>query len=168
MAKMILNDKTWQIRTGYPTLSDKYNAKGGILVGTEDALNGSVVKYSGTIGHYEVVSVSNPLTDIKELAGIVLATNIKLAGIYPDNKPNTPTHPGEEFNLFLNGGIAVALASGVEASTIKEGDRVYVTADGKFTNVAASNFEWPNAEFTGITDKDWNDPTIIAAEIFVR
>ncbi len=107
---LIIKDKIAQLKKGYPTVSDKYNVQGGVYVGTNtDALHfGDLLAYSGTTGHYRTLTADDAVAD---LAGICLATNVKLANRYPgDSNAKVETLPGEAFNLLVRGFIAVEIA----------------------------------------------------------
>jgi hypothetical protein len=109
---LIIKDKIQQLMIGYPTVSDKYNVSGGILAGTDNVYFGDLVKVSGTAGYFEkAVSLSS----VADIAGFVLATNVKLAEGFPGTTP--ATKPGEAFNLMINGFMAVELDSGASIET---------------------------------------------------
>lgn len=110
---LIIKNKIAQLKKGYPTVSDKYNVQGGINEGV--ALHfGDLVTYAtvgdnpaiqtgATTGHYVKMTAIN-----QKLAGIVLATNVKLANKYPgDSNASVETLKGEAFNLLVRGFIAV-------------------------------------------------------------
>lgn len=149
---LIINDKIQSLMVGYPTVSDKYNAKGGILVG--DPVNfGDVVGFSGTTGYYsKLTTVANS----KDVAGIVLATNVKLGGIYPHSTANTLTYDGEAFNLLLDGFIAVEIdnATVVEAVGDVAKKAAIKTITDEITEGAAAKLSSVNAKFstTGTVD----------------
>jgi len=107
---LIIKDKIAQLKKGYPTVSDKYNVQGGVYVGDGDALHfGDLLAYSGTTGHYVKLAAGDGVAD---LAGICLATNVKLANKYPgDSNAKVETLKGEAFNLLVRGFIAVAISS---------------------------------------------------------
>jgi len=110
---LIIKDKIQQLMIGYPTVSDKYNVSGGILAGTNNVYFGDLVKVSGTAGYFEK-AVS--LNSVAEIAGFVLATNVKLAEGFPGTTP--ATKPGEAFNLMINGFMAVELDSGASIENV--------------------------------------------------
>lgn len=144
---LILKDSVPMLMKGYPTVSDKYNVQGGILAGSESVNFGQLVKYSGTTGYYEAVSATNTVTD-GEVAGFVVATNVKLATQWPGDDSSVVTKVGEAFNLLIDGYIAVEIASDL---TIKEAEPVYCTSAGAITNVSTGNIAI-NATFTGIKE----------------
>lgn len=112
---LIIKNKIAQLKKGYPTVSDKYNVQGGVYTG-EDALHfGDLLAYSGVTGHYKKMTDESEIAD---LAGICLATNVKLANRYPgDDNSKVETLPGEAFNLLVRGFIAVAIADATAAYT---------------------------------------------------
>lgn len=170
---LIIKNKIGQLMKGYPTVSDKYNAQGGFLQGAVDVKFGDLVIFGATAGTYEGVGANIALADI---AGLVLATNVKLSLTYPATSAGVTTKPGEAFNLFLDGFIAIELDDTAVEADIKENGQVavFLTAAGKqgkftTTGVATSTDLATNWKFTGIYE---NIGTAIApkflAEIRVK
>lgn len=121
---LIIKDKIKQLMRGYPTVSDKYNVEGGIIEGTDGVNFGDMVVYGSTTGYYKKATA---LTDINEFAGFVLATNVKLEDTWgASGAPllGPVTLPGEAFNLFMNGFIAIPLISTATLAQIKNGAKV--------------------------------------------
>ena len=113
---LIIKNKIAQLKKGYPTVSDKYNVQGGIYVGDTDALHfGDLVFTSGVTGHYKKYDTTQGATN-GTLAGICLATNVKLANRYPgDSNVKVETLKGEAFNLLVRGFVAVEIADATAA-----------------------------------------------------
>lgn len=152
---LIIKDKIKQLMRGYPTVSDKYNVEGGIVEGTDGVNFGDMVVYGSTTGYYKKATA---LTDINEFAGFVLATNVKLEDTWCGENKGPVTYPGEAFNLFMNGFIAIALKSDATLAQIKNGAKVAVvlaTADVTTADKIANDtiVELPGYEFTGIYEK---------------
>ncbi len=99
-------------KKGYPTVSDKYNVFGGILEGTSaDVPFGTVVAYGSTAGYYKKAT---SLSAITQVAGIALATNVKLTAVWPDDGSTAASYKAKEaINLLTSGFIAVELDSSV-------------------------------------------------------
>lgn len=151
-------------KVGYPTVSDKYNVTGGILAGNTAVRFGDLVKFSSTKGYYEAITSTVTLADI---AGFVLATNVKLATEWPGTDESVKVLPGEAFNLVLPGSyLAIELdATAVEAN-VKANAQVYaIPATGKCTTVSASNLALPGVVFTGMVEKHGEK---LVAEIYVK
>lgn len=152
---LIIKDKIKQLMRGYPTVSDKYNVEGGIVEGDTPLAFGDMVTYGSTTGYYKKATM---LTNVDEIAGFVLATNVKLEDTWGKTNDGPITNPGEAFNLFMNGFIAIALKSGATLAQIKNGAKVAVVlATAELTtadNIAAGTIvELPDYEFTGIYEK---------------
>lgn len=143
---LIIKDKIPSMMKGYPTMSDKYNVAGGVLSGTTSVGFGELVKYSSSVGYYEAITSTVTLADI---AGFVLATNVKLANEWPAN--DAKVNPKEAFNLLLDGFIAVKLESTAVTANIKPGKACAVLLNnGKLTTSGVSTaVDLPNVEFTG-------------------
>jgi hypothetical protein len=155
---LIINKKIPMFKKGYPTMSDKYNVAGGILTGEVPVKFGSVVILSGEPGYFKA---PEGISDVKDIGGIVVATNVKLAQNWPGTE--VQVNPGEAFNLLVNGFIAVEMASvaGVVANA-----PVAVTAAGAFTSVTSGNFTLPNTVFTGLYEQQPDGSYL--AEIYVK
>ena len=145
---------------GYPTVSDKYDVVPATLSGA-DVVNGDVVMY--TTDH-SVYAKAASITTVTQLAGVVLATNVKVPSTYPAGSANVPTKAGEQFTLIVRGFVAVELDSAADLAAAVEGAPVYVTAAGKLTTVSSSNIAlgW---EFTGVTELQG---TAKLAEILIK
>lgn len=154
MSKMIIKDKISMLRKGYPTVSDKYNVTGGILQsGSADVPFGELVAYGSQVGYYKAATSIEAVGDI---AGPVLATNVKLSGVWPDENQASVVKPTEAFNLMLDGYIALPVDAGATKAQIAPGKKVaIILATGKLTTldkVAAGIVEMPGYYFTGIID----------------
>lgn len=147
---------------GYPTVSDKYNVQGGVLGGSVSSEFGKLVCFGTTPGYYEAYTGVKTLDDI---AGIVLATNVKLANEWPAK--TVTVEPGEAFNLLLDGYVAVELAADAVESNIKAGKPVAVKLEGGLltTSGVGSATDLPGYEFTGLYEKKG---ATIVAEIRVK
>lgn len=161
---LIIKDKIKQLMRGYPTVSDKYNVEGGIIEGTDSVNFGDMVAYGSTTGYYKKATT---LTSIDEFAGFVLATNVKLEDTWGKTNDGPITNPGEAFNLFMNGFIAVQLKSDATVAKITNGAKVAVVlASAEVTTAdkisASTIVELPGYEFTGIYEQQG---TILLAEV---
>lgn len=160
--------KIQMLMKGYPTVSDKYDVLPAILDGDTDVAFGEPVMFGATTGRYQAVEAA---TDVAKIAGFVLATNVKAPAVYPAT--DTPAvKPGEAFNLFVRGWIAVELADALtDVEKIVEGAPVVISlVDGALgTEAGAGVVALPGAFFTGIVE---NKGTVAApvwiAEIVVK
>ena len=142
---MIIKDKLQMLMKGFPTVSDKYNVLPAVLDGTAPVNFGDVVVYSTTDGYYTKPAT---ITAAAEVAGFVVATNVKV----PENYPGTvvQVNPGEAFNLLHSGYIAVAVDSGATDSNIAAGKKVAVLPNGKITTSGtATAIDLDGVVFTG-------------------
>ena len=142
---MIIKDKLQMLMKGFPTVSDKYNVLPAVLDGTAPVNFGDVVVYSTTDGYYTKPAT---ITAAAEVAGFVVATNVKV----PENYPGTvvQVNPGEAFNLLHSGYIAVAVDSGATDANIAAGKKVAVLPNGKITTSGtATAIDLDGVVFTG-------------------
>ena len=161
---LIIKDKIPMFIVGYPTVSDKYNITGGILMGDTPVHFGDLVKFSSTKGYYEAITSAVALTDI---AGFVLATNVKLNETWPAG--DVLVKPEEAFNLVLPGSyLAIELDSGAkEANILANKSVAVILATGKCTTEVADATApaLPNVVFTGMYEKHGSS---LVAEIYVK
>ena len=142
---MIIKDKLQMLMKGFPTVSDKYNVLPAVLDGTAPVKFGDVVVYSTTDGYYTKPAT---ITAAAQVAGFVVATNVKL----PENYPGTTiqVNPGEAFNLLHSGYLAIELDSGAVDANVAAGKGVAVLPSGKITTAGVSTaIALTNVTFTG-------------------
>ena len=142
---MIIKDKLQMLMKGFPTVSDKYNVLPAVLDGTAPVNFGDVVVYSTTDGYY---TKPTTITAAAQVAGFVVATNVKL----PENYPGTTiqVNPGEAFNLLHSGYLAIELDSGAVDANVAAGKGVAVLPSGKITTAGVSTaIALTNVTFTG-------------------
>ena len=137
-----------KLMVGYPTVSDKYDVGPAVLEGSTAIYPGDVVMYGTASGAYKAASSLSAMTDI---AGIAVATNVKVPSAYPAPQGPVAYQPGEAFNLLVRGFVAVALDADAVLANAKEGATVYLTAAGKCTTVSTNNIATP-WKFMGITE----------------
>lgn len=162
---LIIKDKLPSFIVGYPTVSDKYDVLPAVLDGTSPVKFGDLVINSTTNGYYIKPTTITAATNI---AGFVLATNVKLAEDWPGK--TVQVNPGEAFNLLFKGFMAVALDSTVTIAEIVPGAQVAVTATGGVVEAKTSGtFNVPNTYFSGQYENvGTTDSPKYIAEIYVR
>lgn len=160
---LIIKNALPKFKVGYPTVSDKYNVTGGVLAGETPVKFGDLVKFSATKGYYEAITGA---VTVDEIAGFVLATNVKLAIDYPGTK--VETLPGEAFNLTLPMSyMAIKLDTTAVEGDIKANKQVYaIAATGKCTTVSTSNLALPGVVFTGEYER--GSDGLLVAEIYIK
>lgn len=165
MSKMIIKDKISMLRKGYPTVSDKYDVAGGILKSNSaDVEFGDVVAYDSVVGYYKNAA---GIAAITEIAGITLATNVKLGGSWPDDGSSaTVIKKTEAFNLLMNGFIAIKLDDSVETETVSAVAAVgTITTD---TDIVAGKKYYTrasNADGIGYLNDGTNKYTLVASPV---
>ena len=153
MSLILGKDGVQKLMVGYPTVSDKYDVGPAVLEGASPVLPGDVVMFGSASGSYKPAA---SLTAMTEVAGIVLATNVKVPNEYPAPTGPVAVNPGQAFGLLVRGFVAVKLDASAVLTDAKEGAKVYITAAGKLTTVSASNIETP-WKFMGITELHGSD-----------
>lgn len=166
---LILNNKVNKFIKGFPTVSDKYNVSGAILMGDAPVQFGDMVKLGSQTGYFTAVTSSNTLAEASDIGGIVLGTNVKLAEDYPGK--TVQVNVGEAFNLLINGFVAIQLDSGAKIEEVKPNASVYFTANGGFTTATATNKVGaiPSTVFTGEYENvGTTEAPVYLAEIYVK
>lgn len=163
---LIINKKIQELMIGYPTVSDKYNVAPAVLAGSTPVKFGDAVKFSSTAGYFE--AIGSALSSAADVAGFVVATNVKLATGFPGT--DSLTQPGEAFNLLVNGFMAIELDSGATLASATPNSAVHVIlATGKMTTVdkysEGTIVPLANCVFTGVTELQG---TKKVAEIYVK
>lgn len=138
-----------KLMVGYPTVSDKYDVGPAVLEGSTPIYPGDVVMFGSASGSY--LPASSLAAFDGKVAGIALATNVKVPNAYPAPKGPVAYQPGEAFNICVRGFIAVAMDADAVLADAKEGAKVYLTSAGKVTTVSTSNIETP-WRFMGIAE----------------
>lgn len=142
-----------KLMVGYPTVSDKYDVGPAVLEGSTQVYPGDVVMYGSAAAQYKAASSLSSMADI---AGICLATNVKVPAQYPAPAGPVAYNEGEAFGLLVRGFVAVKLDASAVLANAVEGATVYVTSAGKITTVSTSNIATP-WKFTGISELHGSD-----------
>lgn len=142
---LIIKGDITKLKAGYPTISDKYDVKGGVLEGTKTLAYGQLVKLGSATGYYQAVDGDQTISAATDIAGIRLAVNVKLINTYP-GKGQALTYPGEAFDLCFRGFLAVPVTFTYTAdeegqttnrdaafAKLAANQKVYVTTAGAFT-----------------------------------
>lgn len=153
MSLILGKDGVQKLMVGYPTVSDKYDVGPAVLEGSAAVLPGDVVMFGSASGSYKPAA---SLTAMTQVAGIVLATNVKVPSEYPAPAGPVAVNPGEAFGLLVRGFVAVKLDASANLADAKEGAIVYITSAGKLTTVSTSNIATP-WKFMGITELHGSD-----------
>lgn len=159
---LIIKDKIPMFMVGYPTMGDKYNITGGILAGSDPVKFGDLVMFADG-GYYKKV---NNATSVNDIAGFVMATNVKLAEGFATNV--VQVNPHEAFNLVLGGSWLAVETEEADGDDIKPNGAVYVDlSNGKLyasTGEGHTN-TLPGVVFTGTYELHG---TKVVAEIIVK
>lgn len=143
-----------KLMVGYPTVADKYDVFPAVLD------NASAAVYPGDVvvvtADHSVYEAASSIADFKDVAGIVIATNVKVPTAYPAPAGPVAFQPGEAFGLCKRGFIAVKLDADAVLANATENAPVFITAAGKITTVSTSNIATP-WKFTGVSELHGSD-----------
>lgn len=153
MSGLILNKSITKMIAGYPTVSDKYNVQGGILSGSTAAKFGDLLGYGSNAGYYTKPASFSAATDV---AGVLLATNVKLSLSWPAPTGSVTTAVGDALNILVDGFVAMKLDSGATEAQIANGKQAaLILATGLLTTadkVTTGIVLMPGYYFTGMFD----------------
>lgn len=138
-----------KLMVGYPTVSDKYDVVPATLE-SGTAHNGDVMMHGTSHSLYKVAA--STISAAKQIAGILLATNVKVPSSYPAPAGSVATNAGEAFNLIVRGFVAVELDADAVVANAKEGAPVYCTPAGKLTTESGNSAVELPWKFTGVTE----------------
>lgn len=149
---LIINKKIRELMKGYPTISDKYDVAPAVLEGATSVKAGELVVFGSETGRYAAPTTSST---VAKIAGIVLATNVKVPKTYPATAGEQTYAADDAFNLMFRGAIAVELDGGATIANVVEGAKVAAlfTAGhvGAFTTSGTTSAtDIPDCYFTGI------------------
>lgn len=169
---LILKDSLTPLMKGYPSVSDKYNVRGATLSSeSEIGYFGNIVTFKGD-GYFKVASETSKITSANQVAGVLLATNVKLVtDFFGGASAKAETRPGEAFNLLIGGYVAleVDVAEDSKASDALalcvEGVDAKITANGKVSTTGTIDCGW---KFTGVTCIDDNGTPLAEVVVFPR
>lgn len=154
---LIIKNKLQSLMRGYPTVSDKYDVAPAVLEGDTAVKAGAPVALTSVAGRYTAVGSS---TTISQIAGFVLASNVKVPNVYPASTDDQTYVSGEAFNLMIKGFIAVPVTL-ASAETITNGQAAYIIIGGAsagmitvsgHTETGGTATQLPGAYFTGETE----------------
>lgn len=112
---------------------------------------GDILVYTGKTQVYKTIDTTeSAATYAGKVAGIALATNVKLDRYFPQSTDDKINFVGGEHGAnVIQGEVAVALYGAAPS----EGDKVYYNVAQKaFTKVSEGMLECPRFVFTGITE----------------
>ena len=139
---MIIGRKLPQLKKGYLTVSDKYDVEGAIAAA--DLVDGMAVVIDSVNANTYKPAAANA-TDV---AGFVLATNVKIDETQWPAGETLTTKAGQVFNLMTKGFIAVEVDPSVVAD-VKNGVSVVAKDNGTFTTTGTPI---NGAKYTGVTE----------------
>lgn len=172
---LIIKNKIQELMQGYPTISDKYDVAPAVLDGESTAVKaGQLVSMGTTAGRYTNLKTGSGITTaaLAQIAGFVLATNVKVPNTYPASTADQTYVAGDAFNLMIRGFIAVPLGAkfvddtngATERGKVKNGVQLAVFLDGPLAGQmtyhgatdgetsAKTAVDVPGAYFTGLTE----------------
>lgn len=171
---LIIKNKIQELMQGYPTISDKYDVAPAVLEGDTAVKAGQLVSMGTTAGRYTNLKTGSGITTaaLAQIAGFVLASNVKVPNTYPASTVDQTYVAGDAFNLMIRGFIAVPLATkfadetqgATEREKVKNGGQVAVFLDGPLAGQmtyhgatdgqtsAKTAVDVPGAYFTGLTE----------------
>lgn len=137
-----------KLQLGYERNASQIKTRAFTVAATETdgILPGDLLAVTGVTQVYKKLAAQNDI-----IAGIALATNVKVDPMFPQSEGDVAFKPGEKGAALIYGDIAVKL----HGTAPTEGDKVYYNLTQKaFTKDDAGNVAFPGARFTGETEGD--------------
>lgn len=149
MSKLILGQSGFDhLVLGYENNASQVKTRAFTVAATETngIVPGTLLACTAASQVYKELTVST-----EKIAGIALATNIKVDPLFPQSATEVAFKAGEHASALIYGEIAVKLYGTAPA----EGDPVYYDLTNKaFTKTSTGNVAIPGARFMGRTDGD--------------
>ena len=149
MNKLILGkDGFSKLKLGYERNVNQIETRAFTVAATETngILPGDLLVCTSATQVYKKATAADDI-----VAGIALATNVKVDQYFPQSEDGVPFMPGDKGAALIHGDIAVKLYGNAPA----EGDAVYYDLVNKaFTTTSTDNLALPGARFTGETEGD--------------
>jgi len=148
MAKLILGQSGFdQLVLGYETNASQIKTRAFTVAASETngIVPGTLLACTSTSQVYKELTSGS-----EKIAGVALATNIKVDPLFPQSPTEVPFAAGEHASALIYGEIAVKLYGTAPV----EGDAVYYDLTNKaFTKTSGGgNVEIPGARFMGKTN----------------
>jgi hypothetical protein len=147
MSKLILGQAGFdQLALGYETNVSQIKTRAYTVAATETngIVPGDLLACTANTQVYKVLTSAT-----EKIAGIALATNVKVDPLFPQSATEVKFMPGDHGAALIYGEMAVKLYGTAPA----EGDKVYYDLTQKaFTKTSTDNVEVPGARFMGRTN----------------
>ena len=142
-----------RLAIGYPVNINDVDVKPVTVANTAPETGivpGSLLVFTETAG---LVTAVDPLasadTLANKIAGIAMATNVKLDTVFPQSSGDVAWLRGQALGCAVNGEIAVKLTG---SAPVPGAAVYYDIASGAFTATKGTNLALPNMKFTGNTE----------------
>ena len=154
MAKIYGASGFSQLKLGYEVnVNDTIRKTGTVHADeTEGIMPGQLLVATDVAQVYKTVdSLKSAGSFTNKIAGIALATNVKLDPLFPQSPNGVPFMPGEQVACLIQGEVAVKFTGTAPV----EGAPVYFDITNQaFTSTVGSNLALSNMRFTGVTEGD--------------
>jgi lipopolysaccharide export system protein LptA len=139
-----------RLQLGYEVYSNEVKTKNFAVAANTEIAPGAILIRTAQTQVYTTAKTSDSAESLAgKVAGIALATNVKLDPLFPQSTDEVIFKAGDRGACVVRGEVAVKLYGTAPA----EGDKVYYNvAQGAFTKDAEGNLALPNCQFSGITE----------------
>lgn len=137
-----------KLQLGYEINASQIKTRAFTVAATEvnGILPGDLLAVTGATQVYKKLATSGD-----KIAGIALATNVKVDPYFPQSEDGVRFLPGDKGGACIYGDVAVKL----HGTAPSEGDAVYYsTTNNAFTKDSTGTIAFPGARFTGVTEGD--------------
>lgn len=139
-----------KLQLGYEINSNDVKTKNFVVAPDTEMAPGAILIRTDKTQVYTTAKTTDEATTLKgKVAGILLATNVKVDPMFPQSTNEVLFKAGDRGACVVRGEVAVKLHGAAPA----EGDKVYYSpAQQAFTKDSSSTLELPNCVFSGITE----------------
>lgn len=140
-----------RLQLGYEVYSNDVKTKNFIVASDTEMSPGALLIRTEETQVYTTVKTTDSSSTITsdKIAGILLATNVKLDPLFPQSKDEVIFTTGDRGACVVRGEVAVKL----DGTAPTEGAKVYYDAAKQaFTAQSSETIEVPNCRFSGITE----------------
>lgn len=151
MSKILGANGFGRLQLGYEVYSNDVKTKNFTVAADTEMAPGALLIRTDATQVYTTVKTTDTSSTIsaEKIAGILLATNVKLDPLFPQSTSEVIFKTGDRGACVVRGEVAVKL----DGAAPTEGAKVYYNATNQaFTSTADSNIEVPNCRFSGITE----------------
>lgn len=149
MSKILGMNGFGRLQLGYEVYSNEVKTKNFTVAADTEMAPGAILIRTAQTQVYTTAKTTDSAESLKgKVAGILLATNVKLDPLFPQSTSEVLFKTGDRGACVVRGEVAVKLYGTAPA----EGAKVYYSPAQQAFTTETSGVELPNCVFSGITE----------------